>query len=88
MAKEKRVTTIDLASMMESSAQQQENPVLSPSVTQTGKDLGLRRKPKKKIRVQAMIPPELMEKLQATAEENDASVSEVAAKIIAKYFEG
>lgn len=82
----KRVTNIDPVALFQSSAQQPENPVLSPSVTQTGKDLGLRKKPKKKIRVQAMIPPELMEKLQATAAENDASVSEVAAKIIAKYY--
>lgn len=51
-----------------------------------GGDLNLRKRSSRKVRVQAMIPPELYAKLVATAEEYDCSISELAGKIIAKYY--
>lgn len=51
-----------------------------------GEDLGIRKR-EKRIRVQAMIPPETMEQLQATAAKYGTSVSEVACRIITKYYE-
>lgn len=59
----------------------------APDQMQKGEDLNLRKRSSRRVRVQAMIPPELYAKLVATAEEYDCSISELAGKIIAKYYE-
>lgn len=51
-----------------------------------GQDLDLRKR-SRKIRIQAMVSPEIAKRLQQTAIEFDTSVSEVACQIISKYYE-
>ena len=53
----------------------------------TGGDLHLRKR-SPKIRLQTMIPEDLYERIRATAEQNEASISEVAYAILDRYYNG